>query len=154
MKSRCPSLLVVTLWFVVQAPAADVFERYLEVIGLREQHNGLLVAGFNSARMLGAAKGDSSPESEEAKLKRVKEIMIEEMGFDAMRSEYLLEVRKLFTEQELLAVIDELEKPAVAAILRRQAVSFSTLLVKIQLKTGSARADQAKMRISREVLGR
>src|SRR5260221_13043106 len=109
MKTR-PSLLLIGMpLFAVQAFAPDVFERYVEVIGLREQYNGLLFAGFDAARMLSGGGGSSmSSANREADLKRVKEIMIEEVGFDALRSEYLSEIRNLFTEQELSARIADL----------------------------------------------
>ncbi|MEO6876049.1 MAG: hypothetical protein ABI222_14620 [Opitutaceae bacterium] len=148
-------LLCIATSLATRVSAADVFERYLDVIGIREQHNGMLVAGFDTARML-AEKNGAPPKSpsEEANLKRVKEIMLEEAGFDAVRVDYLAEIHRVFTQEELSAVIDDLEKPAVAAVLRRQGEAFATMLVKIQVMTLAPKIDQAKKRISREVLHR
>lgn len=102
-------VLCVAPFFAGQILAADVFERYIDVIGIREQHNGMLVAGFDTARLLSEKNGSATKSSaEEANLRRVKEIMLEEAGFDTVRAEYLAELRKLFTEKEISAAIDDL----------------------------------------------
>ena len=148
-------LLFIVPLFVGRISAADVFERYVDVIGLREQHNGMLIAGFDTARLLSEKRGAPKPSpEEEANLKRVKEIMIEEAGFDTVRAQYLAEIRKIFTKEEISAVIDDFEKPAVAAVLRRQSEAFASMLVKIQVLALAPKIEQAKMRISREVLHR
>ena len=148
-------MLCIAPMCVSRISAADVFERYVDVIGLREQHNGMLNAGFDTARMLSEERGAPKPSpEEESNLKRVKEIMIEEAGFDTVRAQYLAEIRKIFTEEEISAAIDDLEKPAVATVLRRQSEAFAAMLVKIQVIALAPKIEQAKKRISREVLHR
>jgi hypothetical protein len=150
MKTLC--LFICFLAFALPPLAAegpDLYERYLEAVGTRQLHDELVFAGFRAAATQFEAQGrlPRDPAEKEVLMARAKKVFAEEVGYDTMKSHYRAEAEKRFSREELEAVILDLEKPAVAAILRKQAESVAEIMGVITARIPPENAARAQRRL-------
>lgn len=115
-------ILLAVMWLPLSAAAADVFDRYIAVLGVRETHDQLVLRRFEPIIADLDAHGllPHDPTLKAAKLDELHRIILDALGFENMRIEYRLRIEKMFKRKDLEAVIADLESPAIAAVLKQQ----------------------------------
>lgn len=115
-------LFLAVFFLALSARGADVYDRYIAVLGVREAHDELVLKRFEPVIADLDAHGllPRDPQRRAEKLAELRKIILDALGFENMRIEYRLRIEKMFSRKDMEAAIADLESPAVATILKRQ----------------------------------